>query len=51
MIIYVADFNHYGLPVVLLLEGFAFPYVILAQYFATMLVDLGCDMLSGEAVK
>lgn len=45
MSIYAADFKHrYGSRLVLFLKVFAFPYVTLAQYFATMLVHLGCEI-------
>ena len=44
--IYVADFKH-CLPWVLLLKIFAFPYVILVQYFAAILVHIRCDRLLG----
>ena len=44
--IYVADFKH-CLPWVFLLKIFAFPYVILVQYFAAILVDIRCDILLG----
>ena len=45
--IYVADFKH-CLPWVFLLKIFAFPYVILVQYFAAILVDIRCDILLGR---
>ena len=39
----VADFKHCcGSHLVQFLDAFAFPYVILDQSLATMLVDLGC---------
>ena len=45
----VTDYKH-CLPWVLLLKIFAFPYVILVQYFAAILVGIRCDILLGDTL-